>query len=93
MNKYYQVLNTFYEELEKISGYGMIRKRQSTVKPTAPVKIVNNASIQKVLEKNPSLVGTKPNVVKLSDNEFSVGDVTFDTFDSAKSVSDYLKSL
>ena len=87
-----RIAENFYTELEKISGYGMVRKRQSTVKPTAPVKVVNNASIQKVIQKNPSLVGTKPNVVKLSDNEFSVGNVTFDTFDSAKSVSDYLKN-
>ena len=100
-----KTLQIFYKELEKISGYGMVKKKDKghtsramqvatqVYKPTtSPVKVVDTASIQKVLDKNPSLVGTKPSVVKLSDNKFSVGGVTFDTFDSAKSVSDFLKN-
>jgi hypothetical protein len=99
-----QTLDSLLIELEKISGYGMTKKKRphtsrymqvavQTYKPnSSPVKIVDDTSIQKVLDKNPSLVGTKPSVVKISDNKFSVGDVTFDTFDSAKSVSDFLKN-
>ena len=64
--------------------------RQTPAPSSKPVQIMSNESIQEVLKRNPSLMGTKPKVQQTGKNEWSINGVSFDTPGSAQAVANYL---